>query len=305
MVPIASVQGVEEACGEGLLQLSDSLVLLGANVHELNTASLAEGFNPSTSPPQHQNIPYRIQFSVLKDMLVSSSKESEQGGRRGLWLDLLTEMIRAHRVSADMQSQDNRPGAKTLPMFAAMNLVRSRAIFRASGHFSKDLFLCSSTDVAAKQIVDDLSKSDPEIDRPSDVETFSAKQLSSPSEEPPKINVAHSTEGSAQDFLPKPQSTLALASTLVEPSVISPPNRSYTFKEQPGEVLVSSDLPTGHSEWRRAALSLLFLFVSMTFMTSTTNQETDPASHATVLQLSPTFALLSMAGIFSLRTFHT
>lgn len=58
---------------------------------------------------------------------------------RGLWLDLLTEMFHAHSIIGEsVAAQPDR-----VPEFAALNLVRSRAVFKSSGHYSKDLLVCT------------------------------------------------------------------------------------------------------------------------------------------------------------------
>jgi len=304
VVPIASVKGVVEACGEGLLlQLSDSLVLMGADVYEIDTASFGAGLNnPLESSSLHKNIAYKIQFSVLKDMLVSSSKESEQGGRRGLWLDLLTEMVGAHHMSKQIGSRESRPGTSKLPTFAALNLVRSRAIFRASGCFSKDLFLCSSESPAALNIVELFSKSNPE-----DIQAL-ANSVSL------EARSSSFSQGGCQTVLQDAQQNVVVnEKAATEPSKElatefsgnkaidqlmpdNPPKKKILKMPAPVHAVHSR---SGFTQWRRTALSLLGFSATLLLTAPRAGHgEQAAAGTGVVLQLSPVAAFFSIAAMY-------
>jgi hypothetical protein len=77
---------VEESSSSSLLNLADSVVLVGVDVHAVSLAvglsQEAADKDPIAAARPHKGVSYRIQFSVLKDMLVSSGEEREHGGRR-------------------------------------------------------------------------------------------------------------------------------------------------------------------------------------------------------------------------------
>lgn len=81
MIPLASIKAVEESSSSSLINLKDSLTLVGVDVFEVNLRVECEG-DPMKSVKPQKGVSYRMQFSVLKDMLVSSGEEREHGGRR-------------------------------------------------------------------------------------------------------------------------------------------------------------------------------------------------------------------------------
>lgn len=150
MIPLKSIKSVGETTSSGMLSISDTLELVGVDVHEITSVDKEE---PIESSEPRRDVCYQLQFSRFKDMILSSGEERDQGGRRGLWMDLLREFSHAYSISNKFAES---PSALLLPDFVAMNLVHSRAVFRSSGHFSKSLLLCTGfvgNNQAAQRIV--------------------------------------------------------------------------------------------------------------------------------------------------------
>jgi hypothetical protein len=77
VIPLASIQRVEEASTAGFISIADSLILTGVDVYCVKGACNILSVAPL------RDCAYRIQFSVLKDFIISSGEEREHGGRRG------------------------------------------------------------------------------------------------------------------------------------------------------------------------------------------------------------------------------
>jgi len=103
---------------------------------------------------------FRLTFSVVKDLVLSTGEEWGQGGRRALWMALLEELHAAHVLVRRARAGGRSLGGeaptpilplgreapemplstcafeliKDLPDWSAGNLVRSRAVFRSTGH---------------------------------------------------------------------------------------------------------------------------------------------------------------------------
>ena len=311
VIPLDTIKKVEGGSSSALLSLNDTLVLVGVDVFAVNmVSSTAE--DPLTSSVPQRDVRYTMQFSVLKDMLLSSGEEKEHGGRRGLWADLLTEFAHGHAI---VKTMAHAPSALHLPSFVAVNMVRSRAVFRSSGHYSKDLLMCTNHAAGDELSVKVISGFVGQAPRPVSVPLFwvtsQAKQpLAAPAEAsvspaatPTAVAASHpnSRVGGA------PAAAAAATTAPSRPPVapLSRARRAATTTTDSSSAIQLSG--SGYIELWRVALSLVAIAAALAF--SAPRKILDGESYSStcaseplhVLTLSPAPAAACAVAVFLLR----
>jgi hypothetical protein len=203
--------------------------VVGVDVYEADV----DKADPIHSTEPRRNVKYQLQFSRFKDMILSSGEERDQGGRRGLWMDLLKEFLNAYSISKTFINSSSHPSAPSLPDFVAMNLVHSRAVFRSSGHYSKSLLLSiayAGDNQTAQRIINSFLQRKPQV-------THQPHQ--------PSSTIVMKKE-SAQAFP-------AVFSTNKE----APSDNAETDRSSPTIIKLAK---TSLDEWRHSSLGLLVVF---------------------------------------------
>jgi hypothetical protein len=316
LIPLASIETVEEVVASGILSVSDTLVLIGVDVLQIRR-NITSGKYAIEDAVSHHGVGYRLQFSVLKDMLLASGGG---GGRRGLWLDLLSEMALAHRVA--VSCNPNLHAASKLPRFVAGTLVQARAIFRTSGYYSRDLLICTSHPDAGRRWVESASSSlsPTVIVGKSTCDTTEELPHYAPDLSVPEVSPGGASDLGAPEAGLSPEAPLvahqAAPVTLVAPAAVvvpaagtEPTRIPLRAKPDPSKSLRHA--PDFHNLCRTAA-SLVVLFAVFTLPAcfsltlSTIPGICDGASGTStgllkVLRVSPATLLLSVLAIAGLR----
>ena len=313
MITLACIKEVKEVAASGLLSLSDTLVLIGVDVLQVRRHEVSGKYHMEDAV-QYHNVDYRLQFSVIKDMLLASGGG---GGRRGLWLDILSEMVLAHRISKSFDPSLH--AASKLPRFVAGTLVQARAIFRTSGFYSRALLTCTNDPEAGKQWVDSASSSifPVMLSGYGTVEELSPESTSDASVSAELVHATPTvapTEDSGSNpslatYQTSPGAEMAPITTAVADKAVQQrktPNKKLSANAETFKTLFRA--PGFHNLCRTAA-SLVVLFTIFTFnsIPLTTGPSAPDGAHDAfpsqlqILRVSPSLLLSGVLAIAALR----
>jgi hypothetical protein len=326
IISLACIKEVKEVAASGILSIADTLVLIGVDVLQVRRHEISGKYHMEDAVPYH-GVDYRLQFSVIKDMLLASGGG---GGRRGLWLDILSEMILAHKISTSFDPSLH--AASKLPRFAAGTLVQARAIFRTSGFYSRALLLCTNHPDAGRQWVESVSTSlFPVIPAEGGtVEELSPEIAPGASVSADPVNVmpiealeeSHSSALSLVGHQASPSEQTALAKTAVVDDVTQPKIAAQSLNEKASRTLdkrMSAKVDNtkaiiyapGFNDLRRTAASLMVLFVILILSAFTSTPHSvvqsnhgppdEFASRLQILRVSPSALFSGILAIVVLR----